>query len=177
MRKVICAAWAALLCGVFAAPLAAAEDSRLFIDQSLAGAIEQRKIHSATWGFDNAERWDVDQDAGEIKFIFANGKVGRAPVQIIGTFNTKDGSFLWAWDHPSVLEPLRAHAKLAKAWGEKHKLAKWTARKVQVSDAEAWEFAAVAARLGKANGAYRAAGAGPIVFVTFGEIVLEKKKR
>ncbi len=177
MKKFIEVVCVALLFSVASTPTRAADDPRFFIDQSLAGAIDQQKIHSATWGLDKAARWDIDQDVGEIKFVFADGKVGRAPVQIIGTFNKNDGSFLWAWDHPSVLAPLRAHAKLVKEWGEKHKLAKWTTRKVQVTDAEAWEFAAVAARLAKANGAYRASGAGPVVFVTFGEITLQKQKR
>ena len=95
-------------------------------------------------------------------------------MQIIGTYNTDDGTFLWGWDHPSVQEPLRVHAKLARTFGEQHKLSNFTERTVKCTEDEAWEFAAVAARLGNANGAYRGPAGSALVYMTFGEIKLHK---
>jgi hypothetical protein len=98
----------------------------------------QQAAHNATWGLGKADTWFIDLDVGEISFHFPDGNVARAPLQVVGTYSPKDGTFLWAWHHPSILEPLRAHSRLAKAWGEKHRLAKWTTRKVHCAQAEAW---------------------------------------
>ncbi len=95
-------------------------------------------------------------------------------MQIVGTYNTEDGTFLWGWDHPSVQEPLREHAKLAKKFGEEHNLPDYTNRIVECSEDDAWKFTAVAARLGNANGAYRGPAGTALVYMTFGEIKLEK---
>ena len=155
----------------------AADDPQAFIRESLARLKQQQSEQEKAWGFRKESSWRLDQGAREISFYFADGKVARAPVQVVGTYNPRDRSFVWAWDHPSFREPLREHAYLAKAWGEMHDLAKWTTGKVQCTEKEAWEFTAVAARLGKARGAYRGPSNGPLVFVTFGEVKLGKKKK
>ena len=73
-----------------------------------------------------------------------------------------------------LAEPLRKHASLAKEFGEKHGLANYKERKVKCSEDEAWEFTAVAARLAKANGAYRGPAGTALVYMTFGEIKLSR---
>ncbi len=95
-------------------------------------------------------------------------------MQIVGTYNTDNGTFLWGWDHPSVAEPLRKHAALAKQFGEENGLAQYTERMVECTEEQAWEFTAVAARLGEANGAYRGPAGTALVFMTFGEVKLSK---
>ena len=149
-------------------------DVREFIDQSIEGLRTQTQAHAATWHFGEEESWSVDQDRGEIVFCFSDGTVAVAPVQIIGTYNPDDGTFLWGWDHPSVAEPLQAHAKIVREYGEKHNIDQFATQQVQCSEMDAWEFTAVAARLGEANGAYRANADGPLVYMTFGEIKLNK---
>ena len=176
MKHFLSRAFILIFGGISVVSVSAVEDPRVFIEQSIAGLEQQQAAHSATWGLGKSDRWNIDQEAGEITFHFTDGKLVRAPIQVVGTFNPKDSTFLWAWDHPSILEPLRVHAKLAKVWGAKHNLAKWTTRKVQITEAEAWEFAAVTSRLGHANGVYRAPTSGPYVFVTFGEVSIEKSK-
>ena len=149
-------------------------DVDTFITQSMAGLATQAEAHSATWHFGEEEGWAVDQDTGLIRFTFADGTVAEGPVQMIGTFNPEDSTFLWAWDHSAILEPLREHAKLARSFGENHDLPAYTNRKVTCTEEDAWEFTAVAARLAEANGAYRANAGGPWVYMTFGEIKLSK---
>nr|CAP47898.1 putative integron gene cassette protein [uncultured bacterium] len=147
-----------------------------FITQSVTGLGSQTEAHSATWHLGEEEEWFVEQEAGLIRFTFADGTVAEGVVQIIGTFNPEDSTFLWAWDHSSVQEPLREHAKLAREFGVEHQLSGYTNRKVTCTEEDAWEFTAVAARLAEANGAYRGDAGGPWVYMTFGEINLSKQE-
>lgn len=148
-------------------------DVQAFIAQSVEGMSAATSAHCATWHLDDAEQWSVDMDRASIVFQLPGGITATAPVQIIGTSNSADGSFLWGWDHPSVPAELSEHAQLALAFGRAHGLAAYTHRKVQCDDAQAWEFAAVAMRLGDASGTYRAqASETAQVWMTFGQVTL-----
>ncbi|HOY24205.1 MAG TPA: hypothetical protein PK002_13715 [Cellvibrio sp.] len=146
-----------------------------YIQASLSGLQSQTAAHSQTWSFGSEESWAADLELGEITFTFSNGNVATTDIQVVGTYNTEDGSFMWAWDHPSVPEQLRAHSLLARQWGEENKQVNFTQRKVQCSENEAWEFSAVTNRLANANGVYRGPAGTALVFFTLGEIKLEKK--
>lgn len=148
---------------------------QLYIRQGIEGLKQQTSAHTATWHFGQEKTWSVDQDKGLIYFIFPNKIVASAPVQIIGTYNPKDGTFLWGWDNPSVDDKLKRAANLVKEYGEKNKISMFTKREIPSTEEKAWEFVALAARLDAANGAYRAKTGGPIVYMTFGEIKLEKQ--
>jgi len=149
-------------------------DPKVFIEQSVEGLRAQTAAHSETWHFGEEETWTADQDTGRIQFNFADGTVAEASLQIVGTYNTLDDTFLWGWEHPSVADELQEHAKLARQFGQQHGLSNYTTRKVECSEDEAWEFTAVAARLGRANGAYRGPAGTALVYMTFGEIELSK---
>lgn len=147
-----------------------------FIVAALEGLSLQTSAHNSTWQLGEAEQWSVDLDAGIIEFDYADGKKVTAPIQVIGTYNQLDGTFLWGWDHPSVPLALRKHAALAKQWGIKNKVTNFMSRKVSCSEEDAWGFAAVANRLAKANGVYRGPSGTTLVFMTFGEIKIKKHK-
>src|SRR5262245_59051366 len=149
-------------------------DPQIFIEQSVEGLRAQTSAHAATWHLGEEANWAADQDVGRIQFTFADGTIAEAELQIVGTYNKLDGTFLWGWDHPSVVEPLQKHARLAKEFGERHGLTNYTERKVKCSEDDAWQFTAVAARLGNANGAYRGPAGSALVYMTFGEIKLSK---
>ena len=150
-------------------------DVQQVIDRSVEGLRAKTKAHAETWRLGQEENWSLDQDNGVIVFSFADGTVATAPVQVVGTYNSDDGTFFWGWDHPSIKEPLQAHAKLVKAYGEKNNVKQFTMQQVKCSEMEAWTFTAVAVQLAEANGAYRADAGGPLVFVTFGEIKLSRE--
>ncbi len=152
-------------------------DVRQFIEGSLKGLQMQTSAHSAAWHLGNEKTWDVNQETGELIFTFADSTTATTQIQIIGTYDTVSKTFLWGWDHPSVLEPLREHAKLTKAWGIANRVSKFTTLEVNCSETEAWEFTAVAVRLANANGAYRGPAGTTMVFMTFGEVKLERSKR
>lgn len=79
-------------------------DVKHFVAQSLEGLKTQTQAHSATWHLGEEDQWFVDQDQGLVRFTFSEGVLAEAPVQIVGTFNPEDKTFLLAWDHPSVGE-------------------------------------------------------------------------
>lgn len=141
-----------------------------FIKASMEGMRGQQSINTSTWHLDKAS-WDVDMNKGQIRFTLPD-KIAVAPVQIVGTlFN---GEFMWGWEHPSVPEPLREHALAAKVWGKENGLSKYTELTVKATEDEAWEFTAVASRLGKATGVYRGDMGGTLVFMTFGKVSISK---
>ena len=146
-----------------------------YVEASIEGLRMQTESHDAMWRITEADNWGVDQDAGEITWSFADGTTVVAPVQIIGTYNPNDGTFMWGWDHPSVQPALQESARLVRQFGEEHQISSFTQQKITIADeSEAWEFVAVANRLAESNGGYRGDSGGPLVFMTFGKISISK---
>ncbi|WP_209347606.1 DUF6882 domain-containing protein [Pontixanthobacter sp. CEM42] len=134
----------------------------------------QTEAHDALWGLGEAA-WAVDLETGIIEFTNDKGWTITAPVQVVGTYNTLDKTWLWGWDHPSVSEPVAQHAKLVNGFGKKHALELLTTRKVEISEDQAWEFTALASYLAEAQGAYRGPLGTTLVYMTFGEVKIVKE--
>jgi hypothetical protein len=115
--------------------------------------------------------WSVDLEDGVIKFTSAT-KIVSAPVQVVGTYNTLDQTFLWGWDHPSVPESRAANARLALQFGQLKNLPLFKTRKVECTENQARSFTAVALYLSGAQGAYRGPAGTTMVFMTFGEMTI-----
>jgi hypothetical protein len=154
---------------------AAGQSASQFMEGARQGLALQTSGHASTWQLGQEEDWSADLDTGQLVLKFSKGVTATARIQVVGTYNKADGTFLWGWDHPSVPEPLRQHALLAKKWGEQNQVPAYTSRKVKCSEDEAWTFAAVANRLANANGVYRGPAGTAFVFMTFGEVKLEKR--
>ena len=155
---------------------AKSDDSPEFLtlmEQSMEELRLKTAAHDAGWHLAKAS-WDVDQDAGTIIFTRPDGITATCPVQIIGTYNTGDGTWLWGWDHPSVVPPLQEHARKVKVYGEQHAIPRLVTRKVSCTEDEAWQFAALACKLCEAQGAYRGPSGPTLVFMTFGTVSLSK---
>ena len=148
-------------------------DFDTLLSQSMEELRLKTEAHDAGWGLGEAD-WSVDQDQGEIVFTGADGSTATAPVQIVGTYNSQDGTWLWGWDHPSVVPALQEHAKRVREYGEKHGIQRLTTRKLACSEMEAWELVALACKLCEAQGAYRGPAGTACVFMTFGEVSLSK---
>jgi hypothetical protein len=146
---------------------------RKLLDQSMEELRLKTDAHDRLWHLREAS-WSVDQDAQTITFTSPQGVTATCQVQIIGTYNTDDGTWLWAWDHPSVVLALQEHARQIRAYGAKHGIKKLTTRKLECEEADAWEFTALACRLCDAQGAYRGPAGSALVFMTFGEVTLSR---
>ncbi|HEX2134546.1 MAG TPA: hypothetical protein VHG30_01385 [Microvirga sp.] len=121
-------------------------------------------------------RWDVDLDAGTIVFTSPKGIVATAPVQVVGTLNSGDSTWLWGWANPSLPEAVTRHAQIVRDYGEKHRIRELTERKFEVDtdESDCWRFAAVACYLGEAQGAYRGPSGNVRVFLTYGTVSVKK---
>jgi hypothetical protein len=154
---------------------------KMNIEEFIAGSLEGLGMatgaHNRIWRFGEESSWDVDQDNGQIIFSFADGSIVSSPVQMIGTFNAKDGTFMWGWDHPSIVPELQANALRVKQFGEEHGSKELTTHKISCTEMRAWEYTALAMRLSEASGAYRGeAVPGTFVFMNFGEVRLDLAK-
>jgi hypothetical protein len=152
---------------------AESEEYRRLVEQSVEELRLKTTAHDGVWRLGEAD-WSVDQDAGVIVFTRSDGITATCPVQIIGTYNTLDGTWLWGWDHPSVVLPLQEHARRLKELGEQQGFQKLTTQKIKCSESEAWEFVALACKLCDAQGGYRGPSGTTLVFMTFGDVRLSK---
>jgi hypothetical protein len=126
--------------------------------------------HDSAWNMGAAERWDADQETGILTWTFSNGVVVKAPFQIIGTYNTKDNTFLWGWDHPSVVEPLRQDAISVLEFAKQNHIEFLQDRKVECDEEAAWDLAAIASLVCDRQGVYRGPAGTTYVFMTFGNV-------
>lgn len=139
------------------------------LSSALAWLQQQTAKYSATWGLGSEANWNLDMNEGWLRWTFADGRVMQADVQVIGTYNTKNSSFMWGWDHPSVPEPLRRAAHAVQTLGQQLGVERWTTRTVTCTEDEAWQFTALAAQQDGAAGAYRGNANGTWVYMSFGE--------
>jgi hypothetical protein len=138
--------------------------------QLLATAVQELQAKNEahkSWGLGSFDRWDLDQDAGTLVFTNSDGSTVTTTAQIIGSFSTRDNSWLWAWDNPSIDDKLKADALKLKAYGQEHAIEKLTSRKWTGTEEDAWAMAALAVKLAGAEGAYRGPSGNSFVFITF----------
>lgn len=152
----------------------ASDDFRQLLEKSMNHLQTLTSSHDSMWGLGSAA-WGADLEKGVITFDTEDGTHVEAPVQVVGTYNTQDGTWLWGWDHPSVPESLSQHAQLAFDYGQKHGIADLTTRKVTCSEECCWEFTALACFLAQAQGAYRGPAGPTHVFMTFGTVNISKQ--
>jgi hypothetical protein len=134
----------------------------------------KQQANTEAWGLGHTDRRDVDFDTGFLKFSNTDGFTVTAPVQVIGTFDTDDSTFLWAWDHPSIPAPLARTSLLIQDFGDLHQLVRFTTRLIRCTEDEAWHFTALGLRLSGAAGSYRGRSGSAYVYMTFGEVTIRQ---
>ena len=142
-------------------------------------SIEELKLktdaHRKALGLDRLKRWDLNQESGELIFSLADGMKAVAPAQIIGTYNTEDHTWLWAWANSSIDDKLKVDALKLRKYGEEHHVDRLTQRKWVGTEDDAWAMVALAVKLCGEQGAYRGPAGATHVFMAFGEITLSKQ--
>ena len=146
-------------------------DFDTLVEVSIEELRHKTAAHQGGWRLGQAQRWDLDQDQGNLVFTFDDGIVAECPAQIIGTYNADDGTWMWSWQNPSIVDPLKTDALKLKSVGEKYRIEKLTMPKWKCDEMEAWAMTAVACKLCEAQGAYRGPAGSTYVFMTFEKMV------
>ncbi len=147
---------------------------KAFLDESMKGLQLQTSAHQGAWHFGEEERWDFSQDTGELIFTFPDTIV-RASAQVVGSFDSAVGSWMWAWANTSVDEKLTRHSAVVRQYGQKHSIPRLTEPKWSGDEMDAWTMVALACRLCRANGAYRGPTGDTFVFFSFGKVQISKR--
>jgi len=146
-----------------------ASDFELLLRSSMEELMAKTQSHQATWGFGTEEEWLLDQDEGQLTFKFP-GRSTTAPVQIIGTYNVANGTWLWAWANPLIADHLKADALRLKTYGEHWGIPRLTSAEWPAQESDCWYMAALACQLVAAQGAYRGPAADSHTLIVFGEV-------
>ena len=88
-------------------------------------------------------------------------------MQVVGTYDTEDGTWLLGRDHPSVSEPLGAFARRVRNFGEQYQMEMLTIRKIAASMDDAGEFAALTCFLGGGEVGYSGLSCSTRVFMVW----------
>ena len=100
-------------------------------------------------------RWDIDITNKTITFQ-NQGKKAIAQIQIIGTRNPIDNTWLWSWANSSLSENICVHARILQKYGHKYKSHTLTNEKMKCTVDFCWEMLTLAFALTNADGIYRA---------------------
>jgi hypothetical protein len=141
----------------------------------IANSVEETQVanmlHNVNWRLGEEKSWHLDQANGQLLLTFDDGSFALAPAQIVGTYHHQDSSFLWAWNHPSVLPALQRNATTVKQFGKQQGARELTKNKLKCTEHRAWELTALTMRLNQAKGAYRVQiKPGVSMFLTFGDV-------
>ena len=147
---------------------------KAFIEGSMEGLRLQTEAHQGTWHLGKSERWDFSQDTAELIFTFPD-MIVRAPAQIIGSFDSREGSWMWAWANSSIANSLTRDSVRVREYGEQHHIRRLTTPSWPGEEMDGWHMAALANRLSESNGVYRGPAGMTFVFFTFGQVQLSKK--
>lgn len=128
---------------------------------------------NSSWNLSEMD-WTVNQDEGTIVFHRPDGLRAVAPVQIVGSLNTQDGSWLWAGANSSVRDELVEHAQLAQEELRRRGADDLAEDRQPADEARAWEYTALAALLGGVQGGYRGPAGPTLVFMTFGALSIRR---
>jgi hypothetical protein len=102
------------------------------------------------------KRYDYHQEAAAL--VFSSGGTERLTtrIQIVGSTSTSSGTWLWAWDNPSILEEASESVHLLRKFGLQHRFERLSEAKWKADEIDGWEMTAVACLLLGGEGVYRA---------------------
>ncbi|WP_143742496.1 DUF6882 domain-containing protein [Roseateles chitinivorans] len=130
--------------------------------------LQQRTAEDGeAWGLGSEKNWTLDLSAGRLNFSFADGRNMSGQIQVLGTFNKKDGSFLWAWDNPSIPNALRLSAMAIRDWAEANGEQELTHSKIRVDETRIWAWLGFSARESGADGGYRVNSNGMDIYLIY----------
>ncbi len=121
------------------------------------------------FGLGSFERWDIDQEIGEL--VFSDSGVPKlvCSVTMLGSFSNSSETWMWGWANPSLLEPLTRDTNALKEYGEQNGIEELVVEKTSATEGEAWALSALSCRILDGLGLYRGpTGSGFVVMMLKG---------
>jgi hypothetical protein len=119
--------------------------------------------------------WSVDLRVGIITFRSPKGITATAPVQVVGSFYTGDGTWLWAWADPTLRPAVTLHARGLRDYRQRFEVVSLPTPKFAADKFQCWSFTVQAFELNAAEGAYRGHSGATFIYMTFGAASLSQE--
>lgn len=162
------------LFGKKAAPSCNDDYNRLLNDCVAEVESKNRKLQH-DFGIGGFERWDINQEIGELIFSDGGDPKVVCSVTILGSFSDVSETWMWGWANPTLLEPLTRDTAVVRQYGEENGIEDLTVEKTPASEAEAWALCALACRILNGAGLYRGpTGNGFVVMMIKGITQIEQ---
>lgn len=143
---------------VLATSCANTSDFDSYVTESLDQLDASQERLRAQWKLGTYEHFDWDQTTGILTFSSGGEAKVLADFQFTGTISKTSHTWLWAWANPTDLAPLRRDVEKVKKFGQERGFDKLVEKKWPADEADGWAMTAIAARVLKADGAYRTEG-------------------
>lgn len=148
------------------------EDWEAFVASCRESLGNLQSLLESRFGIGGYERYDYDQATKQI--VFSNQGVPGviADIEVVGTFSRSSGSWMWSWANFSLLPKVRTRIRRVRTLGEKRSFPRLTTYLWPADVCDAWDMAAIAAHVLRAQGVYRSPGEFTDLFMTISKIRL-----
>jgi len=130
-------------------------------DDFASASVEYLKILQVNfqkqYDLDWYENWFYNQATGLLTFSTGEEQLNFSYFQV-GSFSNKSTTWKWAWDNDHTLDSVKQTTQLIKEFGQQSNFPKLVEGCFVSNEIEAWEFTAIAAKIGNGIGAYRPVG-------------------
>lgn len=122
-------------------------------------------------GIGTEDAWTLDLAKGTLHLIWNDGRSTTISVQVTGTYGTRDQTFAWAWEHPTLPLALAGHALMARSWGQAHRDDRFIRPLVHCEGTDLLEICAVTCAVSGAKGlGHRPSGHAVVCFTYVGVV-------
>jgi hypothetical protein len=134
---------------------------------------ESIAVHDRRWGMSRAVGWRLDQRAAQVEWDLDDERTARAPAQVLGSWSAATGTFVWAWDNPTVLAEVRETATQIRRYGEEHEVFALTTSPLRLDLEQLRDLVALAFRVGGCTGLFHPTRGDLTTYVVFGRVTIE----
>ena len=136
--------------------------------------VEELKVLQDKWqtqhNINSYSNWFYDQATGLLTFSTDDSELNFKYFEA-GSYSVKSGTWKWAWDNGTTLDNVKNATQHIKSFGEKFNFEKLVSGFFESDEIEAWEFAAISAKITNGIGVYRPISDGLQLFLVVTEVV------
>ena len=134
------------------------------------------RAHSERWGLGAARRWVLDQEEGRILWSYED-HVTSASAQILGSWNSEVGTFVWSWDNDTIRSSLCATAEAVRAFGVANDVPALCTSPLKLGEEQVRDLMALAFEIGGCTGLYHPFDGKLATYIAFGPVTVEVPER